>query len=114
MLQFFSSWITNSRNAVERENCISKVNCCADSIYHLFLCVGDCYTPLSQGPCQEGEWLIMKKGGEEGVCSKTPCDSPIQVKYCEQRLIQEAEQKRQNVSISVSEGWRMHIWRGPS
>ena len=69
----------------------------------VFLCVGDCYTPLSQGPCQEGEWLIMKKGGEEGVCSKTPCDSPIQVKYCEQRLIQEAEQKRQNVSKVAKE-----------
>ena len=40
---------------------------------------GECYTPLSQGPCKDGEWLIMEKGGDEGVCKKTPCESPIQV-----------------------------------
>ena len=40
---------------------------------------GDCYSPLQRGPCEEGQWLIMEKGNEEGVCKKMPCESPIQV-----------------------------------
>ena len=42
---------------------------------------GDCYSPLQQGPCGAGEWLIMEKGREEGVCKKMPCESPIQVSF---------------------------------
>ena len=37
---------------------------------------GDCFSPLQQGPCREGEWLVMER--EEGVCKKMPCESPIQ------------------------------------
>ena len=40
---------------------------------------GDCYSPLQRGPCGDGQWLIMEKGREEGVCKKMPCESPIQV-----------------------------------
>ena len=50
---------------------------------------GDCYSPLQQGPCGPGEWLIMEKGREEGVCKKMPCESPIQVAFylvCNQSL----------------------------
>merc|ERR1711884_651447 len=49
--------------------------CCGDrKLYHK----GECYSPLTQGPCNRGEWLVMEKGGEEGVCRQTPCESPIQ------------------------------------
>eukprot|EP00092_Neocalanus_flemingeri_P021304 GFUD01023089.1.p1 GENE.GFUD01023089.1~~GFUD01023089.1.p1 ORF type:complete len:151 (-),score=42.80 GFUD01023089.1:78-530(-) len=40
---------------------------------------GQCYLPLQQGPCEQGEWIIMEKGGSGlGICRKTPCESNIE------------------------------------
>ena len=39
---------------------------------------GECYSALQQGPCREGEWLVMERGRQEGSCQNTPCESPIQ------------------------------------
>merc|ERR1711918_293131 len=33
---------------------------------------GDCHTPLQQGPCGEGEWLIMERGRQEGPARRLP------------------------------------------
>ena len=80
-------------------------------IYVHILTPGECFSPLTQGPCQRGEWLIMEKGGEEGVCRQTPCESPIRVRS--QSWIQSQENKLCPISFWRTES-ASSVWTWPS
>merc|ERR1712079_943978 len=48
--------------------------CCGDrKLYYK----GECYSPLTQGPCGEGQWLIMERGGQEWDCKRTYLSLPF-------------------------------------
>ena len=49
----------------------------------------------------------MEKGGEEGVCRQTPCESPIQVSH------EGGVNTKSEPLFIVPEEWRVHLQCGP-
>ena len=48
---------------------------------HMYLVrSGECFHPASQGPCEDGEWLVVKNSGML-ECERNPCEHPDQVEF---------------------------------